>query len=273
MARKKTSKKGRKASSQVKGITNRPSTNKTKVQSENVFTTTTAQIPPKEVHHRPIEFDTELKQKIKTINNRLKKLERTYNDEGVAYSKLSGQYRTMQEYATREVAPSMWQTASYYNNTVNSKAIYDMDRLYGNEEKGYKGGEIRLINNKEDFDKLTWEQKKKLVDVVESIWNNPDSTTTITNINKFMNKSFKTFKENHPEAEDLTSDQYAQMWQIYTDQVRADKNTHFGSSDVIMLLRDFNVSQLLTDNQYQEALKKMSAGKAKAINRKYRKRI
>ena len=88
-----------------------------------------------------------------------------------------------------------------------------------------------------------------------------------------MNKSFKTFKENHPEAEELTSDQYAQMWQIYTDQVRADKNTHFGSSDVIMLLRDFNVSQLLTDNQYQEALKKMNAGKAKSINRKYRKRI
>lgn len=197
----------------------------------------------------------DLRQKIKTINQRLYRLENTYTESGTSYSKLSGQYRTMEQYALRQPQSK---------NAAVSQGIYNVD-----EDKGT----IRLKNSK-DWSDMSIEERKKLAEVVDKIWNNPDSSTTVGNVKASYRTGYETFMRNHPEAreQDLTLEQYADMWHQYTDKVRADRNSHYGSSEIIMLLEGFNVGYLLKTDQFQDAVELMNSRDARSIDPKARRR-
>lgn len=196
------------------------------------------------------KMPADLKQKIKTINQRLYKLENTYNKYGNSYANQSAQYRMMRQYAVEEPTSK---------NAAVSQGIYKVD-----EDKGT----VRLKGASE-WSKLSDEAKKKLMKVVNDIWEDSGNTTTITAIKSAQNKGYETWMKNHPEArqQGITLEEYSQMWQETTEYSRARQNEHFGSDQVTMLLQGYDVPYLLKTNQWQDALDKLRNKQASSIDR------
>lgn len=204
---------------------------------------------------RTLEFTPQLKQQIKVLNQRLWRLENTYTESGTAYKKLSSAYRTMEQYATRE--PSSQNAAISHN-------IYKV-----NEDNGA----IRLKSTKSEWDAMSQDEREKLVDIVENLWNNPDTSTTITNVKESYRASYETFLANRPELseQNLTLEQYADMWHSI-DRLRQNADTHVGSNEINLMTNLYNVGYLLRTNQFEDAMSDMARGNARNIDRAARRR-
>ena len=204
---------------------------------------------------RTLEFTPQLKQQIKVLNQRLWRLENTYTESGTAYKKLSSAYRTMEQYATREPGSQ---------NAAVSHNIYKVNDA---------NGAIRLKSTKSEWDAMTQDEREKLVDIVENLWNNPDTSTTITNVKESYRASYETFLANRPELseQNLTLEQYADMWHSI-DRLRQNADTHVGSNEINLMTNLYNVGYLLRTNQFEDAMSDMARGNARNIDRAARRR-
>ena len=204
---------------------------------------------------RTLEFTPQLKQQIKVLNQRLWRLENTYTESGTAYKKLSSAYRTMEQYATREPQSQ---------NAAVSHNIYKVNDA---------NGAIRLKSTKSEWDAMTQDEREKLVDIVENLWNNPDTSTTITNVKESYRASYETFLANRPELseQNLTLEQYADMWHSI-DRLRQNADTHVGSNEINLMTNLYNVGYLLRTNQFEDAMSDMARGNARNIDRAARRR-
>lgn len=183
------------------------------------------------------QMPRDLKHQISVINKRLYSLENKVNAEGISYAKLSSEYRTMSKYALEQPLSK---------NGKVSQGIYKVD---------YETGKIRL-KGAADWESMTPEERKKLTKVVENIWENASSTTTVTGIKSSYNKAYETFMANHKEAREmgLTQDQYEKMWQTNQDVLNARKNEHFGSGELMLLMQGHDIGYLLDTDQLYDAL-------------------
>lgn len=204
---------------------------------------------------RTLEFTPQLKQQIKVLNQRLWRLENTYTESGTAYKKLSSAYRTMEQYATREPGSQ---------NAAISHNIYKV-----NDDNGA----IRLKSTKAEWNDMTQAEREKLVEVVERLWNSPDTSTTITNVKESYRASYETFLANRPELseQNLTLEQYADMWHSI-DRLRQNAATHVGSNEINLMTNLYNVGYLLRTNQFEDAMSDMARGNARNIDRAARRR-
>ena len=196
------------------------------------------------------KMPSDLSHKIKVINQRMYRLENTFNEYGNSYANQSAQYRMMRQYAVEEPTSK---------NAKVSQGIYKVD-----EDKGT----IRLKGASE-WGSLSDEAKKKLISVVNDIWEDPSNTTQIRAIKYAHTKAYVTWMKNHPEArqQGITFEEYSQMWQETTDYSRARQNEHFGSDQVTMLVQGYDVPYLLKTNQWQDALDKLRNKRATEIDR------
>lgn len=163
-----------------------------------------------------------LQQKIKNINRRLATLERK------GLTKASAAYRNMMDYATR---------TPMSKNAKISQGIYNVD---------YRYQKVRLKTAK-DWEGMSKEEQLKLQEVVDEIWNNPTSSTSAYQVEKSLNESYETFLKHNPQ-ENFSKETYAELWRA-ADRLRAEKNSHFSSDQVIQLLNDFNISDIVSSAQ------------------------
>ncbi len=162
-----------------------------------------------------------LQQKIKNINRRLATLER----KGLA--KASAAYRVMAEYAMRTPTSK---------NAQISKGIYNVN---------YKSQTLRLKGAK-DWETMSAEEQLKLQEVVENIWNNPASSTSAYRVEKSLKASYDTFTAKNDS--EMSREAYSELWRA-ADRLRADKNSHFSSDQVIQLIQDFSIDEILRSAQ------------------------
>lgn len=205
--------------------------------------------------HRTYELTPQLKQQIKVLNQRLWRLENTYTESGTAYKKLSAAYRTMEQYATQEPQS---------RNAAISHNIYKV-----NEDNGA----IRLKSTKAEWNQMSLEERQKLVEIVDNIWNSPDTSTTITSVKESYRASYETFLANRPEMseQNLTIEQYADMWHSI-GRLRQNADTHVGSNEINLMTNLYNVGYLLRTNQFEDAMSDMARGNARNIDRAARRR-
>lgn len=204
---------------------------------------------------RPLEFTPQLKQQIKVLNQRLWRLENTYTESGTAYKKLSAAYRTMEQYATREPQS---------RNAAISHNIYKV-----NDDNGA----IRLKSTKAEWNAMSEDERKKLVEIVENLWTSPDTSTTITNVKESYRASYESFIANRPElsTENLTLEQYADMWHSI-DRLRQNAATHVGSNEINLMTSMYDVGYLMRTNQFEQAMDDMARGQGRNIDRAARRR-
>ena len=162
-----------------------------------------------------------LQQKIKNINRRLATLERK------GLTKASAAYRNMMDYATR---------TPMSKNAQISQGIYNVD---------YRDQKVRLKTAK-DWESMSTEEQLKLQEVVENIWNNPISSTSAYQVEKSLKASYDTFTAKNDS--EMSREAYAELWRA-ADRLRADRNSHFSSDQVIQLIHDFSVDEILRSAQ------------------------
>lgn len=176
------------------------------------------------------EYDLtpELKHKIKVINQRL------YNLEKSDYTRSSAAYRTMSQYA-------VGRDHNLYN--------YNYDDY-----------SLRLKSSNKDWESLSTEERKKLTEIVENIWENPESTTQINAIKAAFDKAFEKFNENFKQERQITKEQYKQVWETYADLMKEGRYEFLGSDKVMQLLQDqdLNIGMMLDESTFEEALRIVS---------------
>jgi len=205
--------------------------------------------------HRTLELTPQLKQQIKVLNQRLWRLENTYTESGTAYKKLSAAYRTMEQYATREPQS---------RNAAISHNIYRV-----NEDNGA----IRLKSTKAEWNAMSLDERQKLVEIVDNIWYDSGTSTTITSVKESYRDSYETFLANRPQLseQNLTLEQYADMWHSI-DRLRQNADTHVGSNEINLMTNLYNVGYLVRTNQFEDAMSDMTRGNARNIDRAARRR-
>lgn len=173
------------------------------------------------------EYDLtpELKHKIKVINQRLYRLEKS------DYTRSSAAYRTMSQYA-------VGRDHNLYN--------YNYDDY-----------SLRLKSSNKDWESLSIEERKKLTEIVENIWENPDSTTQVSAIKAAYDKAAESFNENFSLDKQITKEQYKEVWETYTDLVKEGRYENIGSDIVMRLMQDpdLNVGMLIDEGTLEEALR------------------
>ena len=204
---------------------------------------------------RTLEFTPDLKHKIKVLNQRLWRLENTYNPYGTAYKKLSAAYRTMEHYATREPQS---------RNASISHNIYKV-----NDDNGA----IRFKSTKAEWNAMSEDERKKLVEIVDTLWYNPESSTTTKSVDESYRASYETFIANRPE---LTKDNfplelYAEMWHSI-DRLRQNAATHVGSNEINLMTSMYDVEYLMKTNQFEQAMDDMARGQGRNIDKAARRR-
>ena len=204
---------------------------------------------------RTLELTPKLKHQIKVLNQRLWRLENTYTESGTSYKKLSSAYRTIEQYATREPGSQ---------NAEVSHGIYKVNN---------DNGAIRFKSTKADWEAMSKAEREKLVSIVENIWKDSGSSTTITSIKESYKKSYETFLENRPELteKNLSLEQYADMWNII-EKLRQNANTHINSDEINLMMSMYDAGYLIRTGQFEEAMGYMAKGEGRNINRKARRR-
>lgn len=204
---------------------------------------------------KKLELTPQLKQQIKVLNQRLWRLENTYTEAGTSYKKLSSAYRTMEQYATREPQSK---------NAAVSHNIYRVNN---------DNGAIRFKSTKAEWSAMNDDERKKLIGIVESLWNNPNTSTTLTSIKESYRASYNSFIANRPELtnKNLTLEQYAEMWNTI-DKLRQNAATHIGSDEINLMTSMYDVGYLMRTNQFDQAMEYMARGEGRNINRKARRR-
>ena len=258
-----------------------------------------------------LESTPQLRHQIKVLNQRLWRLENTYTEGGTPYKKLSAAYRTMEQYATQEphsknaavshniynvkndnseirLKPTKdeWNTMSDGVRKNPSAEYSNMDqhatrepqlRNDANSHSIYKvnndNGAIRLKSTKAEWNAMSEDERKKLVEIVNNLWNNPNTSMTITSIKESYRASYESFIANRPElsTKNFSIEQYADMWRT-VDRLRQNAATHIGSDEVNLMTSMYDVGYLMRTNQFEQAMEYMARGEGRNINRKARRR-
>lgn len=202
-----------------------------------------------------LESTPQLRHQIKVLNQRLWRLENTYTDGGTSYKKLSSAYRTMEQYATQEPQSK---------NADVSRSIYRVNN---------DNGAIRLKSTKAEWNAMSEDARKKLVEVVNNLWNNPNTSTTITSIKESYRASYESFIANRPElsTKNFSIEQYADMWRT-VDRLRQNAATHIGSDEINLITSMYDVGYLMRNNQFEQAMEYIARGDGRNIDRKARRR-
>lgn len=202
-----------------------------------------------------LESTPQLRHQIKVINQRLWRLENTYTEGGTPYKKLSSAYRTMEQYATQEPQSK---------NADVSRSIYRVNN---------DNGAIRLKSTKAEWNDMSEDARKKLVEVVNNLWNNTNTSTTITSIKESYRASYESFIANRPElsTNNFSIEQYADMWRT-VDRLRQNAATHIGSDEINLMISMYDVGYLMRTNQFEQAMEYMARGEGRNIDRKARRR-
>lgn len=202
-----------------------------------------------------LESTPQLRHQIKVINQRLWRLENTYTEGGTPYKKLSSAYRTMEQYATQEPQSK---------NADVSRSIYRVNN---------DNGAIRLKSTKAEWNDMSEDARKKLVEIVNNLWNNPNTSTTITSIKESYRASYESFIANRPElsTNNFSIEQYADMWRT-VDRLRQNAATHIGSDEINLMISMYDVGYLMRTNQFEQAMEYMARGEGRNIDRKARRR-
>ena len=202
-----------------------------------------------------LESTPQLRHQIKVLNQRLWRLENTYTEGGTPYKKLSSAYRTMEQYATQEPQSK---------NADVSRSIYRVNN---------DNGAIRLKSTKAEWNAMSEDARKKLVEVVNNLWNNPNTSTTITSIKESYRASYESFIANRPElsTKNFSIEQYADMWRT-VDRLRQNAAMHIGSNEINLMTSMYDVGYLMRTNQFEQAMEYIARGEGRNINRKARRR-
>lgn len=195
-------------------------------------------------HKKQYQYPSQM---VRTINNRLYRLEKTKTEAGQSYADISPAYRVYHKSAVSKP------------NTANGK----MWRV--NEDTGA----LRLAT-KEQFEKMSVAEKRNFIARLNDIWENADSTTNVGNVKASYNKSYQTFMDRYgDEFPELTQSDYAKVWTTYSDVIASNKSDFLSSDQVMSLLQNFNIKRLLDDNQVEEALLHLSRKEAHKIPKEY----
>ena len=183
----------------------------------------------------------ELKHKIKVINQRLYRLEKSN------YTSSSAAYRTMSQYAVGK-----------------DRRLYNYDDYT-----------LRLKSSKKDWESMSREERERLTKMVENIWENPESTTQISAINIAFDKAADSFNENFRPERRITREQYKEVWETYTDILKEGRYEFLGSDKVMQLMQDpnLNVGMMIDEGTFEEALRKISEQKKVRLSEEDYKRL
>lgn len=166
--------------------------------------------------------DVEIKRMAKLANDRLYKLEKS------GMSEYSREYQTVEHYAV--------------GDPNNKGSIYNTD---------IDKGRIRFTGSTKD---MTTNERSYLVNTLRNFLQ--AETSTVGGTRKAINKAFSTFQDNHQSSaavQNMTVDEYQNLWKIYREQVVRDRMSHEAYNAFMTLVQETNLYEL-SDDQISEAL-------------------
>ena len=152
-----------------------------------------------------------------TINRRLRALEKA------GLSQESNEYRLIKQYATGDPSGK----GSIYNITPEGNV-----RITSTAKRGGSG----------TGGKMTAQEKAYLVTVMRNIMN--AKTSTVRGTKAALNKAYESAKA---VKEEMTFDQYVDVWRAWRDNVSKDKRDHASSQIVMKLIKQYDFYQLDRD--------------------------
>lgn len=155
--------------------------------------------------------DVDLQRMAQTINRRLYELEK----HGLQHE--SDMYSTIEHYAVDKASP-------LYNVKVDK-------------------GTIRIRSDVKNMDPKT---RAEYVRTMRNILSS--KTGTVSGTERIQRKRFESFKKDLNDdsrtAKDLTQAQYKKIWKAYRQNVKLDKNEHFGSQTIVHLIEDTKFAKM-----------------------------
>lgn len=155
--------------------------------------------------------DVDLQRMAQTINRRLYELEK----HGLQHE--SDMYSTIEHYAVDKASP-------LYNVKVDK-------------------GTIRIRSDVKNMDPKT---RAEYVRTMRNILSS--KTGTVSGTERIQRKRFESFKKDLNDdsrtAKDLTQAQYKKIWKAYRQNVKLDKNEHFGSQTIVHLIEDTKIAKM-----------------------------
>lgn len=155
--------------------------------------------------------DVDLQRMAGTINRRLYELEKN----GLQHE--SDMYSTIEHYAVDKAS-------SLYNVKVDK-------------------GTIRIRSDVKNMDPKT---RAEYVRTMRNILSS--KTGTVSGTERTQRKRFESFKKDLNDdsrtAKDLTQAQYKKIWKAYRQNVKLDKNEHFGSQTIVHLIEDTKFAKM-----------------------------
>ena len=161
--------------------------------------------------------DKEIKWMAQTINRRLRALEKS------GLSQESNEYRLIKQYATGDPSGK----GSIYNITPEGNV-----RITSTAKRGGSG----------PGGKMTSQEKAYLVTVMRNIMN--AKTSTVGGTKAALNKAYESAKA---VKEEMTFDQYVEVWRAWRDNVSKDKRDHASSQIVMKLIKQYDFYNLDRD--------------------------
>ena len=176
---------------------------------------------------------------IKVVNERLRKLEKVYD-----LAESSEEYQEMKKYAED------------YPKTKGK--IYNQKLL--------AEGKLRFIGKRE-FMKLTDEEKLYFIARMNVFLE--AKTSTAGGINKARQQSYITFMQKYGKKyPNLTYEGYQAFFKAY-NQYNKNKEDQYAYEDITMALKWVRIDQALKDNQIDQVMQNIRAGKFQNIDRRY----
>ena len=162
---------------------------------------------------------------VKAANERLRKLEKVFG-----LSQSSEIYQLMSKYKES------------YSKTKGK--IYDQRPQYADK--------VRFIN-KEQFDKLSAEDKLYFIERINTFMSS--ATSTKTGIEAARSQSYKTFMKRYgSKYPNLSEEQYAAFFSTYNYNIVGDSETHFRYSEWSRVLQNIKLDEAMTDKQMDEVM-------------------
>lgn len=162
---------------------------------------------------------------VKAANERLRKLEKVFG-----LSQSSEIYQLMSKYKES------------YSKTKGK--IYDQRPEYADK--------VRFIN-KQQFDKLSAEDKLYFIERINIFMSS--ATSTKTGIEAARSQSYKTFMKRYgAKYPNLTEEQYAAFFSTYNYNIVGDSETHFRYSEWSKVLSHIAIDEAMTDEQMDDVM-------------------
>ena len=179
---------------------------------------------------------------VKAANERLRKIEKVWN-----MTEDSNEYKLVRKYAIE------------YPKTKGK--IYKL---------GKNMDSVRFLSETE-YNKLSDKEKKYFNEVLNNFMN--ASTSTKQGIELKYQQSYSTFMYHYGDKyPSLTQDQYKEFFRTYRDLANADKKNQFDYTTLVQTLEFVDISEALSQNQLETAMRYVATNRFHKIPRRFRTR-